>query len=74
MQSTLLIINLILGLLLTLLILMQEKGEGFGEAIGGSGGGGGFQTTKRGAELLLAKLTVLFFILFVGLSLALNFV
>lgn len=73
MQTTLMIINVVLGILLALSILLQEKGNGFGEAIGGTGGGGGFQTTKRGAELLLSKLSIALFILFLAVSLTLNF-
>lgn len=74
MQTTLIIINVIVGVLLSLSILAQEKGEGFGEAIGGTGGGGGFQTTKRGAELVLSKLSIGLFVVFLALSLSLNFI
>jgi len=73
MQTALTIVNLVVGLLLVLVILMQEKGSGLGEAIGGVGGAGGFQTTKRGAELVLSKLTVALFIAFLAVSLVLNF-
>ncbi|MFT7184102.1 MAG: protein translocase SecG subunit [Oceanicoccus sp.] len=73
MQTTLIIINVVLGLALSISILLQEKGNGFGEAIGGTGGGGGFQTTKRGAELVLAKSSIVLFVLFLSVSLVLNF-
>ena len=56
---------------LALLILVQEKGSGLGEAIGGVGAN--YQTTKRGAEKFLANATVIMLTLFIALSLALNF-
>lgn len=74
MQTTLIIVNVVIGMLLALTILVQEKGSGLGEAIGGVGGAGTFQTKKRGAELVLSRMTVLLFVAFLGLSLALNFV
>ena len=44
-----------------------------GEAIGGSGGGAGFQTSKRGAEKMLAQATVILVSAFLVISLVLNF-
>lgn len=72
MQTTLLIAQQISGLFLVLLILIQEKGSGLGEAIGGVGGG--YQTTKRGAEKVLARATFVFLVAFIALSLTLNFI
>ena len=72
MQTGLLIAQQISGGLLILLILIQEKGSGLGEAIGGVGAN--YQTTKRGAEKVLARTTVVFLIAFVGLSITLNFI
>ena len=63
MQTALLIIEIVLALLLVLAILIQEKGSGFGEAIGGVGGSS-FETTKRGPEGVLATLTVILMVLF----------
>lgn len=54
------------------MILVQEKGTGLGEAIGGVGAT--YQTTKRGAEKVLSRMTVLFLIAFLGLSITLNFI
>ncbi len=72
MQTALLIAQQISGGLLIILILVQEKGSGLGEAIGGTGAN--YQTTKRGAEKVLARTTVLFLVAFLGLSITLNFI
>mgnify|MGYP001577698924 CR=1 FL=1 len=73
MQTTLLITQLVLAVLLVLLILVQERGSGLGEAISGIGGSP-IQTQKRGAEKILAQSTIVLVTLFLGLSLALNFI
>ena len=70
-HTILLIVQLIVAGLLALIILVQEKGSGLGEAIGGVGAN--YQTKKRGAEKLLSNATVLMLGLFIALSLALNF-
>ncbi|MBI2595653.1 preprotein translocase subunit SecG [Candidatus Daviesbacteria bacterium] len=49
------IIQIILGLLLTGLILLQSKGTGLGSTFGGDMG---FYGTKRGAEKMLFILTI----------------
>lgn len=72
MQNAILIAQQVTGILLVLLILVQEKGSGLGEAIGGTGAN--YQTTKRGAEKVLARTTVLFLVAFLGLSITLNFI
>ncbi len=72
MQTAVLIAQQISGALLILLILVQEKGSGLGEAIGGTGAS--YQTTKRGAEKVLASTTVVFLIVFIALSITLNFI
>lgn len=71
-HTILLISHVVVALLLAFLILVQEKGSGLGEAIGGVGAS--YQTTKRGAEKFLASATVVMLCAFLGLSLALNFV
>jgi protein translocase SecG subunit len=72
MHNYILISQIASGLILALLILVQEKGSGLGEAIGGTGAG--YQTTKRGAEKVLARTTVVFLVVFIALSLTLNFI
>lgn len=71
MDKILLISQIVSGAFLVLLILMQEKGSGLGEAIGGTGSN--YQTTKRGAEKVLATATILLLVIFLGVSFALNF-
>lgn len=73
MQNALLVTQIIVSLLLALLILIQERGSGLGEGIAGVGGAT-IQTKKRGAEKVLAQLTIALIVLFLGLSLSLNFV
>lgn len=73
MEKLLIVAQIVLGILLALGILLQEKGSGLGEAIAGSSAQN-VQTTKRGAERVLAQLTVLILVLFLAASLALNFI
>lgn len=73
MQNAILITQVVVSILLALLILIQERGSGLGEGIAGVGGGA-IQTKKRGAEKVLANLTVAMIALFLALSLTLNFI
>lgn len=54
------------GILLSLVILMQSKGSGLGAAFGG---GGEFYSTKRGAEDILYKATIGLGIVFLVIAL-----
>jgi len=71
MHTALLIAQIVTAILVALLILIQDKGTGMGEAIGGTGGG--FQNTKRGAEKILSQTTIVMVFIFMAVSLALNF-
>jgi len=73
MHTALLIAQIVVSLLLSFLILIQERGSGLGEGIAGMGGAT-IQVKKRGAERILAQATVVMIIVFLGLSLSLNFV
>lgn len=73
MQTAILISQIVVSILLSLLILIQERGSGLGEGIAGVGGTT-IQTKKRGAEKVLANLTVGMIVLFLALSLTLNFI
>lgn len=73
MQLTLLIAQMVISFLLIFLILIQEKGSGLGEAISGVGAQN-IQMKKRGAEQVLAYITVVGVILFLSLSLVSNFI
>lgn len=60
MKPVISIIQIILGILLVLVIIIQQKGSGLGTSFGGDMS---FYRTKRGAEKLLFYATI-------GLSLA----
>jgi preprotein translocase subunit SecG len=55
MKSAISIIQIILGLLLILVIILQQKGSGIGSSFGGDFS---FYRTKRGAEKLLFYITI----------------
>lgn len=55
MKPVLYIVQIILGVLLILIIILQQKGSGLGSAFGGDLG---FYRTKRGAEKLLFYATI----------------
>lgn len=50
------LVQIVLGILLVILILLQSKGAGIGSTFGGDMG---FYGTKRGAEKLLFYLTII---------------
>lgn len=55
MKSAIFIIQITLGLLLILVIIIQQKGSGLGSSFGGDLS---FYRTKRGAEKLLFYATI----------------
>lgn len=59
------IAELIVAILLMTAILIQNKGAGLGEVMGGSGA---IFTTKRGAEKRLHQITIALSILFFGIA------
>jgi protein translocase SecG subunit len=73
MSTILGIVQAVVAILLIFSILVQERGAGLSEALAGSGASS-FQSTKRGAEKLVARVTVGLFVLFIVLSLVLNFI
>jgi len=60
------IVQVIIAVLLTIAILLQQKSGGLGAAFGGSTT---VYTTKRGADLILFKATIVLSVLFFGLAL-----
>lgn len=58
--------QIILGVLLILVIIIQQKGAGLGAAFGADLG---FYRTKRGAEKLLFYVTIVLSVVFILLSL-----
>ena len=56
MKAVVSLIQIILGILLIVVIIIQQKGAGLGSAFGADLG---FYRTKRGAEKLLFYLTII---------------
>lgn len=61
LETVLQILQMIVGILLIAVILLQHKGAGLGAGFGG--GSGSVVTTRRGVDLFLHKMTI-------GLSIA----
>ncbi len=61
------IAQIIIGILITTSILLQNRGEGIGELFGGSGGGEHFRT-RRGMEAFLYYGTITLVVIFATLS------
>lgn len=57
------IIEIILGVTLTALVLLQAKGQDLGGFLGGGGESGAFRT-RRGVEAVLHRLTIVIAALF----------
>lgn len=53
------IIEIILGMALTALVLIQSKGQDLGGFMGGGGNDGGAFRTRRGIEVVLHRLTII---------------
>lgn len=69
-ESVLNIIQIVLGVILVTVVLLQNKGSGLGSAFGGGGGGeGNIYRTKRGFEKILFRSTIVVSILFLGTAL-----
>ncbi len=66
MKPTINLIQVILGILLILIILLQQKGSGLGSTFGGELA---MYRTKRGAEKLLFRATIVIALLFILASL-----
>lgn len=67
MNTVFFIVQIILGLLLTALVIMQSKNLGTSAMFGGSGS---FATTRRGFEKTLFNLTVVVSVLFFLVAIA----
>ena len=67
------VIQIVLGIAVTILILLQVRGAGLGSVFGGSSAGTVFKT-RRGVERLLFNLTVVFVILFCAVSMLSSFI
>ncbi len=69
MTNAITIIQVIIAVILMVLILLQNRGGGLGSLFGGSDNSNAYRT-KRGMEKNLFILTIIFAILFLGISLA----
>ncbi len=65
MKEILLVVNIVLCITIVAFILIQGRGAGLGSAWGG--GGETFQT-RRGVEVIIMRLTVVFIAIFFGVS------
>ncbi len=66
MESIINFLQILSGVLLVLVIIVQQKGSGLGSSFGG---GDSFYRTKRGAEKLLFQATIVLAVVFISLSL-----
>lgn len=60
------IIQAIIGILIVVLILLQERSTGLSSIFGGEGG---FYQTRRGIEKIIFRGTIVLIAIFIGLSL-----
>lgn len=67
MQTTLNIIQIVISVLLSASILLQQKGVGLGAAFGGSSN---IYSTKRGVDKILFRATIVLSVLFIGTATA----
>jgi preprotein translocase subunit SecG len=69
--QTIQILQLIIAVLLIASILLQQRGSGLGEAFGGSSA---IFRTKRGAEKIIFRISIILIIALIGLALAALFI
>lgn len=67
MQNILAVVQIILGVLLVIVVMLQQSGSGLGAGFGGSGT---VFTTKRGVDKILFQATIAISILFFATALA----
>jgi len=68
METVLSIAQLVIALILIVLVLIQDRGEGLSETFGG--GQGGFSHGRRGIERITYVATIVGLVLFAIISLA----
>jgi len=68
MKTILTIVQLVVALVLIILVLLQDRGEGLSETFGGGGGSGTF--VRRGFERISHIATIVGIIIFAATSLA----
>lgn len=68
MKEALAIAQIITGIIVTILILLQQRGGSLGSAFGGEGGE--FYVSRRGAEKKIFWATIVLGVIFIALTLA----
>jgi preprotein translocase subunit SecG len=58
MERAFMVVSIIISVLLVVLILLQVKGSGLGDMLGGSSNTGGITRTRRGLEKTLFQITI----------------
>ncbi len=71
MKSTLMVVEIVLAFLLVGSILLQQRGTSLGGAFGGEGN---VYRSRRGAERVLFRATIVIALAFVGVAIAVLFV
>jgi protein translocase SecG subunit len=71
MKTTIYVLQIVVSVLLLASILIQQKGSGLGMAFGG---GSAIYRTKRGAEKIIFRATIVLSVLFLAISFAHLFV
>ena len=66
MDNTLIVVQMISGILMIIAILLQQRGSGLGSAFGGTSN---VYRTKRGIEQVLSQFTVVMAFIFILASL-----
>lgn len=64
MKDILTIVQIVIGIVLSTLILLQAKGVGLGRTFGG----GGTYHSRRGVEVLMFRFTIILAVIFVVIS------
>ncbi|MBL8131091.1 MAG: preprotein translocase subunit SecG [Anaerolineae bacterium] len=67
MQLALQIVAIIVSLALIVMVLLQVKGSGLGDLLGGSGETGGITRTRRGLEKTLYQITIGLAVVFIAI-------
>ncbi len=67
MDKVLTVLQAVLAILLTVAVLLQQRGSGLGSAFGG---GGSVYNSRRGVDKVLFQVTIVISILFFAVSIA----
>lgn len=68
MEVALQIVAIIISVALIILVLLQVKGSGLGDLLGGSSETGGITRTRRGLEKTLFQITIALSVVFIAIS------